>query len=110
MNPHEKQRRKLLFLASVGLCIGCLVTAAEARAASCAKRQEIVKQIRNLNVKSIFVESSVNSETLDLIAKDAGVEVGGKLYSDAMGPRDSAAETYLGMMRENVLTIVNALR
>jgi len=44
------------------------------------------------------------------IARDAGVEIGGTLYSDAMGPPGSAAEGYIGMMRENVLTIVKALK
>ena len=32
-----------------------------------------------------------------------------RLYSDSMGPADSAGESYLGMMRENVLTIAAAL-
>ena len=74
------------------------------------RRQEIVNMIRELNVKSIFVETSSSDEMLTGIAKDAGVEIGGKLYSDAMGPKNSAGETYIGMMRENVLTIVGALK
>ena len=44
------------------------------------------------------------------IAKEAGVVVGGELYSDSMGPAGSAGESYIGMMRENVLTIVDALK
>jgi manganese/iron transport system substrate-binding protein len=38
------------------------------------------------------------------------VSVGGKLYSDSMGGPGTAGETYIGMMRENVLTIVKALK
>ncbi|MFK7767513.1 MAG: metal ABC transporter solute-binding protein, Zn/Mn family [Mariniblastus sp.] len=74
------------------------------------QRQKIVEQIRSLGVKSIFVESSVNSELLDGIAKDTGISVGGELYSDAMGESGSAGETYIGMMRENVKTIVEHLK
>ncbi|MEM7457173.1 MAG: zinc ABC transporter substrate-binding protein [Planctomycetota bacterium] len=77
---------------------------------SAETRQEIVDGIRELGVKALFVESTVNSKTLDEIASDAGVEIGGTLYSDAMGAEGTAGETYLGMMRENVLTIVNALK
>ena len=38
------------------------------------------------------------------------VVIGGELYSDSMGPPGSAGETYLGMMRENVIRIVHALK
>ncbi len=85
-------------------------TTSELAGVSLNRRQEIIQDIQRLGVKSIFVETSINSETLEGIAQDAGIEIGGKLYSDAMGPEGSAAETYLGMMRENVLTIVSALR
>lgn len=74
------------------------------------KRKAVVDQIRELGVKAIFIESTINEEVVQGIAKEAGTKIGGKLYSDAMGETDSAGETYLGMMRENVLTIVNALK
>ena len=74
------------------------------------RRQEAVDSIRKYGVKAIFVETSVNPELIRQIAKDAGVVVGGELYSDSMGPSGTAGETYLGMMRENVLTIVEALK
>jgi manganese/iron transport system substrate-binding protein len=74
------------------------------------QRQQIVQQIRDLGVKSIFVETSVNRELLDGIARETGISIGGELYSDAMGPAGSAGETYIGMMRENVLTIVRHLK
>jgi manganese/iron transport system substrate-binding protein len=74
------------------------------------QRQKIVKQIRELGVKSIFVETSINRELLDGIAKETGISTGGQLYSDAMGEAGSAGETYIGMMRENVLTIVKHLK
>jgi manganese/zinc/iron transport system substrate-binding protein len=36
--------------------------------------------------------------------------IGGTLYSDAMGEAGSGADTYIGMVRTNVTTIVEALR
>ena len=72
-------------------------------------RQTLVKAIRERGVPTIFVETSTNDDLLTGIAKDAGIQIGEPLYSDAMGPKDSAAETYIGMMRENVLRIVAGL-
>lgn len=74
------------------------------------RRQQVVESIRNFGVKAIFVETSVNPKLIREIAREAGVEVGGELYSDSMGEPGSAGETYIGMMRENVLKIARALR
>ena len=74
------------------------------------QRQQVVEQIRKQGVKSIFVETSTETETLKAIAKETGIQIGGSLYSDAMGPPGSAGETYVGMLRENVLTIVEGLK
>ena len=74
------------------------------------QKQKIVEQIRELGVKSIFVETTINRELLDDIARETGITVGGELYSDAMGGQGTAGETYIGMMRENVLTIVEHLK
>jgi len=73
-------------------------------------RQAVVQQIRDLKVRSIFVETTMNQEMIEAIAKEAGVEVGGRLYSDAMGAPGTAGESYIGMMRENVLKIVAGLK
>lgn len=74
------------------------------------RRRRVVESIRRFGVPAIFVETSVNPKLIQQIAADAGVRIGGQLYSDSMGPPGSAGETYLGMMRENVITIVQALR
>ena len=74
------------------------------------RRRLVVDSIRKFGVKAIFVETSVNPKLVRQIAREAGVDIGGELYSDSMGPVGSAGETYIGMMRENVLTIVGALK
>ena len=74
------------------------------------RRQAAIESIRGFGVKAIFVETSVNPKLIREIASATGVLVGGELYSDSMGAAGSAGETYLGMMRENVITIVQALK
>lgn len=75
-----------------------------------ARKKETIDSIRKLGVKAIFVETSVNKSLSEEIAREAGVQIGGSLYSDSMGTAGSAGETYIGMMRENVITIVHALK
>jgi len=74
------------------------------------RRKQVVRSIREAGARAVFVESSVNPKLIRQIAQEAGVGIGGELYSDSMGPQGSAGETYIGMMRENVLTIVGALQ
>ncbi len=85
-------------------------TTAELTEVTADQRQSVVTQIREAGVKAIFVETSINRQLLEGISRDAGVRIGGELYSDAMGSAGSAGETYIGMIRENVLTIVQALK
>lgn len=74
------------------------------------RRRQTLEAIRKSGVKAIFVETSVNDKMIRTIADQAGVKIGGRLYSDSMGEPGSAGESYVGMMRENVLTIIEALR
>ncbi len=85
-------------------------TTAELTEVTPEQRQNVVTQIRESGVKAIFVETSINRQLVEGISRDAGVAIGGELYSDAMGSTGSAGETYIGMIRENVLTIVQALK
>lgn len=85
-------------------------TTGELTDVSLEDRQAVIKQIKELGVKSIFVETTINTELLDGIARDSGITIGGSLYSDAMGGDGTAGDTYIGMMRENVLTIVKHLK
>lgn len=74
------------------------------------RRRLVVDSIRSSGAPAIFVETSINPKLIREIARDTGVEIGGSLYSDSMGERGSAGESYVGMMRENVLLIVAALK
>jgi manganese/zinc/iron transport system substrate-binding protein len=80
----------------------------------------MVDFVKEHGVKAIFVESSVNPAIIEGIAKEAGVKIGGELFSDAMGqpgrlekgPDDEQYDTgtWSGMMKHNVNTIVEGLK
>ncbi|WP_411766031.1 metal ABC transporter solute-binding protein, Zn/Mn family [Winogradskyella sp. A3E31] len=81
-----------------------------------------VQDVQNLaafiienDIKAIFVESSVPRRTIEALqaavkSKNHNVEIGGTLYSDALGSKGTVEGTYLGMFEYNVKTIVNALK
>lgn len=88
-----------------------LSTAAEAGTADVQRLAELIATRR---IPAIFVESSVSPRSIEAVqaaVRDRGfdVQIGGSLYSDALGGPGSGAETYTGMMRANVRTIIDAL-
>lgn len=87
-------------------------TASEAGLADVAR---LVDFIRERRIRAIFVESSVPHATIERVAADSGVRVGGELFSDAMGTPGQMEHgydlgTYDGMIRHNLTTIVEALK
>jgi len=82
--------------------------------AGLADVQDLADFIADNNIPAVFIESSVNENTIDAVreavqAKGKEVEIGGTLFSDAMGESGTEEGTYLGMVRHNVNTIVSAL-
>ena len=91
-------------------------TVTEAGLADMAK---MVDLIRERNVKAIFVESSVSPAAIERVSQDAGVKIGGELYSDALGTpghletvngESYDAGTYEGFIKHNINTAVEALK
>ncbi|MCJ8009727.1 zinc ABC transporter substrate-binding protein [Lederbergia wuyishanensis] len=66
-------------------------------------------------IKAVFIESSVPRKAIDAVIQGArekghNVEIGGELFSDALGEDGTPEGTYIGMVRHNVNTIVGALK
>lgn len=77
--------------------------------------QKLAAFIIDKKIKAIFVESSVPKRTIEALqaavnSKNHNVEIGGTLYSDALGDAETVEGTYIGMYNYNVNTIVNALK
>lgn len=71
--------------------------------------------IAEKKIKAIFVESSIPSKNMEALqeavqAKGFKVEIGGELYSDSTGGPGTDAESYIGTMKANIDTIVDALK
>ena len=75
----------------------------------------VVQVIVDKRVKAIFVEASIPRRSIEAVqagveARGRQVAIGGQLYSDSLGAAGSPEGTYVGMVRANTNTIVNALR
>lgn len=70
----------------------------------------ITQVIRERNVPAVFIESTINPRLLQQLARDNKVRIGGELYSDSLGGKESPASTYYDMLRHNARTISMALR
>jgi manganese/zinc/iron transport system substrate-binding protein len=86
-------------------------TASEAGAADV---QQLAQFIADRGIGAIFIETSVQQATIEAVraavrSRGADVEIGGELFSDAMGSEGTPEGTYIGMIRHNVVTIVSAL-
>lgn len=76
--------------------------------------QELADFIAENRIPAIFVESSVPVRNIEAVqaavrARGFDVQIGGQLYSDAMGDAGTPDGTYIGMVRHNIDTIVGAL-
>lgn len=77
--------------------------------------ERVTDEIVKRKIKAVFVESSIPTKSIEALvrgveSKGHTVVIGGELFSDAMGAEGTAEGTYLGMVRHNVDTIVNALK
>ncbi|MFB5088906.1 zinc ABC transporter substrate-binding protein [Psychrobacillus sp. PGGUH221] len=77
--------------------------------------QNIVDFLVDQNIKAVFIESSVSDKAMKAViegAKEKGhsIQIGGELFSDAMGAEGTEEGTYIGMYKHNVNTIVDSLK
>lgn len=82
--------------------------------ASTSDMQSLATFIADNHIRAIFIESSVPRRNVEAVqaavqARGFDVQIGGELFSDALGNPGTPEGTYIGMVRHNVNTIVNAL-
>jgi ABC-type Zn uptake system ZnuABC Zn-binding protein ZnuA len=90
--------------------IGALIPSLSTQAQPSAKETlELVEQIEREGVKAIFPESALNPKLERAVAREAGVEVGGSLWADSLGPEGSGGETYLSALASDAAALVEGL-
>jgi manganese/zinc/iron transport system substrate-binding protein len=82
--------------------------------AGAADVQALAAFLLEREVPALFVESSIAPRTVEavrraVLARGGSIEIGGTLFSDAMGSAGTPEGSYVGMIRHNVSTVVDAL-
>lgn len=70
---------------------------------------KVDKVIRESGVPAVFIESTVNPKMLQQLASSNDITIGGSLFSDSIGNKNSDAPSYLAMLKYNTDVIVKAL-
>lgn len=91
----------LTFLAPVGID-----TEAEPSAKDLAM---LINQINTEGVAALFVENITSPALVQQVSEETGIEIGGRLFSDALSQRGGPATSYLAMFEHNLGTLLDAL-
>ncbi|MFK7877041.1 MAG: metal ABC transporter solute-binding protein, Zn/Mn family [Paracoccaceae bacterium] len=78
------------------------------------RMRSLVDVLVSRQIGAVFVESSVSDRNIRALIEGAAaqghsVNLGGELFSDAMGPAGTYEGTYIGMMDHNITKIARAL-
>lgn len=69
----------------------------------------LIRQVRQQQVRAVFVENVTSVALIERIAREGGARVGGTLYSDALSGPEGPASTYLKMFEHNLTALAQAL-
>ena len=78
--------------------------------ASAADVAGLIRQIRETGAGAVFGENISDARLIQRIAAEAGLELAGTLYSDALSDPEGEAPDYIQMMRHNTRSITAALQ
>lgn len=76
--------------------------------------KDLAEFIVEKEIPAIFIETSIPKKNVEALkeavdSRGFNVEIGGELYSDSLGEKETKDGTYIGTVKHNVDTIVNAL-
>jgi zinc/manganese transport system substrate-binding protein len=78
--------------------------------ASAKEVAQLIRQIQRDKIRAVFVENMRNPKLLAQMARDTGVQLGPKLYVDALSGPNEPGSSYLGLMRHNVTQLVAGMK
>lgn len=71
---------------------------------------QLVRQIKQENIRALFVESISDPRLIDQIGRETGVKPAGELYSDSLSDAKGPAANYVAMMRSNTTALTQAIK
>jgi ABC-type Zn uptake system ZnuABC Zn-binding protein ZnuA len=92
-----------------GFAVRAYVASSPGKEPSAKAMADLIWRVKHEQIPTIFAEADLNAKLLEVLGRDAGVQVVTNLYNGSLsaGP---PADSSLNLMRHNVRTIVEALR
>lgn len=70
----------------------------------------LLGQLRQRRVPALFVETSVDPRSMQMVSRESGIVIAGTLFTDSLGLPGTAGDSYAGMLESNIETILTSLR
>ena len=97
-----EQAYGLTFLAPVGID-----TDAEPSASDLAN---LIDHLNETGAGALFVENITSPALVEEISRETGLEIGGRLFSDALSEKGGPATSYVAMFEHNLRALITALQ
>ncbi|MCR8844496.1 metal ABC transporter substrate-binding protein [Paenibacillus sp. SC116] len=69
----------------------------------------IVDLIREQKIPALFVETSIDPRSMEMVSRETDVPIVGKVFTDSLGKPGEDGDTYIKMMEWNIKTIYEGL-
>jgi zinc/manganese transport system substrate-binding protein len=73
---------------------------------SAAELASLAQRIRQEGIHALFLDSITDPRAMQQVAKETGAAIGGTLYGDALSKPGGEADTYVKMIRHDVMTLI----
>ena len=71
--------------------------------------KSIINIVKDEGVQALFLESSVDPRSMEMVSRETGVPIEGKIFTDSLGKPGSDGDTYIKMIKWNAEMISKGL-
>ncbi len=71
--------------------------------------KKVIDKVNEMNISTIFCESTVDQSSAKQIAKETGAKFGGVLFVDSLSDKNGPVPTYIDLLRTTYITVENGL-